>query len=597
MIQNTRGYLNTVSLGRYDEYLYPVYSLEGASYNYYEVDYNSISYDITNGKTYTIFFSGDSLSSIVGHTGNTLITHDLYRFPYSTLTAYLSLPVIQNNSPQAEETDTGSGLDDSAFEDIELYFTSPLLSITEELSAITITNNSYTYAFPVQYKDVGNFTYDVFSDKDQYMLDTSFSFELHNDLTIGDAYYLPDAENLTPTRLYLEPSATTFYTSSKYDFNEITGDTLFSGTTFRGAFFTYFVPPKKPNLNVSLGNQSISVQGLQTNLSPTFNFANVDDGDYYKLQVNYDPLDTPFSGSEIFTYIVNKQAGDAEYVRTYSTPLRASDDFIYRIGNTKELVNIFGNKQSITTWSDTISASIDAAGLFRFSGYTWRNFISGTYNGYYVISGMTIGANSNGPVTYNFSTTQNVSMPSNTISASTNGVNTITVEYNGTVSTTDWRNALYNTSSWSSLGLYIVNDNVNTAVTDSTFSFITETQGMPNANLRLYQIYNSTQLNVGIDLRSSRRAVVQNTTSYPSSGGTGIQFNRTSSSTGFFDFGLLNGGYYRLVVTPESPQYAAYISIDTYVTINSNTSLDLILYILWGNQDYTFDDLSNETFL
>lgn len=576
LTQNTLGYFNKTSLGSYFTYLYPTYSIEGASFNYYEKDYNSISYDISNGKIYTLFFSGESIFSVSGHTGTTRISHDLYRLESSANTIYI-------NDPNNLDVDP------------EFNFGTPLISISEQVSAITISNSAYTYSFPTLYKDVGSFTNNVFNDKDQFMLDTVFYFEENNDLTLGDAYYIDTNNNNLPTRLFLEPSATTFYNSNLGSV-EITGNTPYSGTTVKGAFFTYFVPPKKPNLNVSGGRQLIAVEGVQNNLSPVFNFANVDDGDFYYLQVNYDTADTPFSGTEIYTYTINKQVGDAEFVRTFSTPLKANDDFIYRIGNTKEILNIFGNKQGITTWSDTISASIVATGQFRFSGHTWRNFISTTYDGFYNISGMTIGGTSSTPTTFDFTTTENPTMVLNTISATTDGISTVNVEYFGTLTTRDWANALYSASSWSNLGLYIVHDSPYTAATeDSSFSFTTESHAMQGVNLTLYQLYNNTQLDLRIDLREVSETAVPVTRNYVNFSTTGLQINRTSGGDGFFDFGLVNGGYFRLVAVPP-PQYSGFENIDIYITINSDLNLDLIFYIYWGS-NYNFALLSNQTFL
>ena len=582
LTQNTLGYFNNISLGNFFSYDYPAYyRIQGASLNYYGVDYNSISYDINNGKEYTIYFSGDSINSLLTNTGSTLIIHELYRLPFSAYTDYVSNP-------------------DFSDVDVDTYLTTPLIEIQENTSGITITNNAYTYSFPTQYKEIGNFTKYIFSDKDQYIIDTVFAFEEPNDMTLGDCYYLDTNNNNTPTRLFLEPSATTTYRSGIGPAT-ITGNTPFSGSVINGAFFTYFVPPKKANLNVSGGNSAIAVQGTTSNLSPVFNFANVDDGDYYQLQVNYDTQDAPFSGSDIYNYIINKQVGDAEFVRTFSIPLRANDSFIYRIGNTKEIINIFNTKQNITTWSDSVEASIIATGDFILSGHTWRNYVDYDYSGQYQISGMTIvSPNTVGAFTYNFATTTNGVMVANTISASTSAntstIYDVTVHYNGTLYTQDWRNAIYSSTTWSSLGMYIVGQSPNTGLTDSSFGFTTASRGIEGANITLYQIYNNTQVDLAIDIASSSQKILNKVGNYNDMV-SGIEYVAISSTEGFFNFGNVNGGYYKLVATAPGPQYSAFISIDTYITINSNTNLDLIFYIDWGNPNATFANLINETFL
>lgn len=570
LTQNTLGYFNSSVLCDYFSYDYPTYRIEGASFRYYEEDYNSISYDITNGKIYTLIFTANSQSI----SGTTILTFDLYQLSYED---YLNF--ILN--------DTGTTVD------IETNFQQPLVSIDIACSGITLDSNIFEYNFPTHYKNIGSLTQNIFSDKNQYILDTVFSFEKPNDLTLGDAYYLDDDGN--PIQEYLVPSAST-YVSSNLGPQIITGNTPFSGLTINGSFFTYFVPPKKPNLNVSGGRSLISVQGDLTTLSPIFNFNNVDDGDYYQLQVNYDITDTAFSGDSIYTYSINKQSGDAEFVRTFSTPLRANDSFIYRIGNTKELINIFNNKQAITIWSDSIEATINSTGLYTLSGYTWRNYISNTYNGSYEISGMTIFGGASTARTFTFSTSNNIAMGSGTISATTNSIDTITIEYNGSVSTLDWQNAVESASGWTSLGLNIINGSSGTGVTSSSFSFDTQWQGMPNVSLTLTNIYKNTQLDLSIDIRSSESTVFSERSSYNDTV-LGQTITRTSDSNGFFNFGNLDGGYYLLTAMPSSPTYAMYEPIQSYITINDDTSLDLIFSIVWGNDSFTFGDLSDETFL
>jgi len=118
---------------------------------------------------------------------------------------------------------------------------------------------------------------------------------------------------------------------------------------------------------------------------------------------------------------------------------------------------------------------------------------------------------------------------------------------------------------------------------------------MPDVTLTLTNIYNNTNLDLRIDRISSSLVAETVTEDYVGTS-SGQIFNRTSGSDGYFDFGFLNGGYYRLVAQP-SPAYAAYEPIDTYITIDSDLGLNLIFYIIWGNQTFTFDNLSNETFL
>lgn len=588
MTQNTLARYNAISTVSYFDFNYPVYSIEGATFDYYGKDYNSISYDITNGKVYSLIFSA-STSSTTSPTsslsGQNTLSHVLYRITIEDYVEFLSDPSTYGYK-------------------LDRALQNPLLTITEPCSGLTIPSNVYTYSFPTQYKDVGSFTKDIFTDKYQYLIDDVISFYQDNDLTLGDAYYIgPDLTSdgyPLPVRLYLEPSGQTLL-SSNLGPQTIIGNTPASGYTFQGAFFTYFIPPKKPNLNVSNGRQQISVQGNTNTLSPIFNFNNTDDGDYYVLQVNYDTADTPFSGSSIYSYTINKQAGDAEFVRTFSTPLRANDDFIYRIGNTKELVNIFGNKQSITTYSDSVQANIQSSGQYNFSGTTWRNMVSDTYYGYYRMSGVTVGFETSSQKTFNVSTTLDGLLPSNTVAATTNSIDTVTVTYNGSVSTLDWQNAVYAAPGFASLGMYVLGGNANSAMTASDFTFNTNTRShrLPGVTVQLTSVYLNTSLKLAIDQRSSETIVSPVTQNYLDSN-AGQVYTRTSDVDGNFDFGPLIGGYYQLTALAQPPPSvnSEFEPISQYITINSTTSINLIFSLLWSNQlAEGFTVLANETFL
>lgn len=582
LTQNRLARFNNQSVVDFFSFDYPAYYVEGATLDYYGKDYNSISYDISNGKIYTLIFTANTQVL----SGSNSITHVLYRIKQNDYNSFVADPL--NNGFFLNE-----------------LLSTPLFSITEYCSGLTINGGVYTYSFPTQFKDIGQFTQDIFNDKDQFFLDTPIGFDQTNDLTVGDAYYI-DPNNLIngvlyPVRLYLEPSATTRVNSSLGP-KTITGNTLASGYTFQGAFFTYFVPPKKPNLNVSDGRKQIAVQGFQNTLSPIFNFNNTDDGDYYQLQVNYDTLDTPFSGSDIFTYTINKQAGDAEFVRTFSTPLRANDSFIYRIGNTKELENLFGNKQTITTWSDTIEAQIISSGRYSFSGTTWRNMVSNTYYGFYHMSGITVGAETSSSRSYFITTQTNGLMNPDTISASTNGFNTITVDYNGNLNTLQWQNAIYGAAGFSNMNLYVIGGTTGATpinTTDFTFSINTESRRFSGVTVQINSVFLNTQLDLSIDRRNADEVAFNVSENYIDTT-AGQQYTRVTDSMGRFDFGNIIGGYYRLYASPSVPPAinSEYQPIEQFITINANTSIDLVFSIYWNNQTANgFLVLSNQTFL
>lgn len=354
----------------------PVYSIEQASYDYYSQNRDALSFNLNNGKQYVMVFSGNTSSL----SGITTVNHELHRIKYED---YVAASLNSNSSAYTEN--------------IINSLISPMVIFTENASGSTgvyanLVGNRYTFTFPIQVKPTGTYTLDLFYDKAQYFINTKFAFPKPVDITVGQiqTYSGSSAESIVTIQEY--PTSTYEWLSSSLGSKIISGDTPFSGLTAPGAFFTYFVPPQKPNLNVGGGNSTNPVRGNLTTFSPTWNFANVDDGDFYKLQITYDITDYTFSSSNVATFPINKQAnyGDAEFVVTFSKPLTPNVDFLYRIGNTKEIINIFGVKQSLTTWTDYISARTANDGRFNLSGTTYKNYVwDGDYD--FVLSGMTGG--------------------------------------------------------------------------------------------------------------------------------------------------------------------------------------------------------------
>ncbi len=332
----------------------PVYNIEGATRNYYSVDYNGLSTDINNGKNITLVFTNNEFSL----SGMTVLNHKLYR--------------VDNDVFEAAKLDVSG----SAFtESLKNKISEPFYTFSENVSAVTVSAGRYTYNFPTKVKPVGEFTLDVFQDKAQYFVDSEFVFPLDVNLTLGDFQILSSTTTGNTTQVLDYYKNNYQLLTSNLGDHIITGNTPFSGLTVRGAYFTYMIPPKKPNLNVSNGDATIAIQGTLNTFSPIFNFNGVDDGDYYQLQVTYDTSDYQFETSSVATFKIDKQPGDAEYVRTYNTVLTPNQQFLYRIGNVREIENIFGVKQSSIIYSDYIAAETASDGKFIFSGTAYQGYI------------------------------------------------------------------------------------------------------------------------------------------------------------------------------------------------------------------------------
>lgn len=356
----------------------PVYTLQGATFQYYEQTTEGISANLNNIKTLVFLFSGNTESL----TGTTKLKHDIYRIDYNTYTAFTSTPIVLSSVTTNIISGTSlttkiinpeilSAITQATFNIISAI-TQPFYTTFEEVSGSTfLAGSAHTLTLPQKVKPDGQYTQDLFVDKAQYFVDSTFVFEQGVDQTVGDVRAYSGGEIV---QLYNMPFSSTTYVQSSSRQHTITGGT-FSGATINGATFTYFVPPKKSDIYVLNGEPS--VQGILSTFAPIFSFNNVEDGDYYKVQVNYNTGDTSFTGdTTIFKFPM--QPGNPEYIRTVAAALTPNAEFIYRIGNTKEIINLFQVKQNITTWSEFTYAKTSNDGTFELSGHTWYNQISGT---------------------------------------------------------------------------------------------------------------------------------------------------------------------------------------------------------------------------
>ena len=141
----------------------------------------------------------------------------------------------------------------------------------------------------------------------------------------------------------------------------------FAGLDVRGAYFTYFTVPDKPQIEYPV------VEGDLTTFAPEFFWSEGEGSDEYLIQISYNTGDTNFSGT-IFNYPISKTEQNKHFaeskikssttefstnkaIRSASIPLKGNaSSFLYRIGNVKYMENIFGVRQFVVTFSDTKSA-------------------------------------------------------------------------------------------------------------------------------------------------------------------------------------------------------------------------------------------------
>ena len=356
----------------------PVYNLIGATENFYRQDTAGISANLNNIKSFQFIITANTNSL----SGTTKMRHDIYRIDYNTYTAFTSSDIsltstTTNLSAQSSGATSNSTVltvlpnSSTAITQASLSIfnaiTQPFYTFYEDVSGATFfIISAHTLTLPQKIKPTGGYTQDLCIDKGQYFIDSTFLFEQPVDQTLGDVQMFSGNQAI---QLYNMPFSSTSFVQTSNKVNTITGGT-FAGTQISGATFTYFVPPKKADIFVV--NDMPAVEGTLNTFAPIFSFKNVEDGDYYKVQVSYNVNDTAFTGATtIFKF--SSQPGNAEYVRAVAAALTPNAQFLYRIGNTKEIINLFSVKQNVTTWSESFSATTANDGNFKLSGFTYLN--------------------------------------------------------------------------------------------------------------------------------------------------------------------------------------------------------------------------------
>lgn len=325
----------------------PLFSLQGATFNFYKQDTEGISINLNKDKNIILNFTAntESFSAV------TTLRHNIYRLDYDVYQKSLTNPAGVDTFTIGEK------------------LTTPFYTFEQSSSALTAVT-VYTTSLPKLIKRSDNYAEDLFTDKSQYFVDTQFYFPKPIDLTIGDYIVMSGGMETSLTKTTGDTEF--IYSQGNSSFIE---RGLLSGSTVNGAFFSYFTAPNKPDINVI--NGAPQIEGDQPTFSPIFAFKNVADGDYYKLQVNYDITDTSFTGRTT-VFKIPLQEGDPELIRTFAVSLTPNSQFLYRIGNTKEITNVFSIKQNVTTWSEFVQASTANDGTYLLNGTVWLNATGGT---------------------------------------------------------------------------------------------------------------------------------------------------------------------------------------------------------------------------
>jgi len=337
----------------------PLYNLQGATFKYYQQVVDGISVNVNNEKSLTYNYTANTSS----FSGITNVVYDIYRVDFPTYDF-----VVQNLDEDGDEINsfTGSTGFTPTKETISSLLGTPLVTLYETGDTISIPTHILT--LPEIVKPANSFAEQLLLDKAQYFIDTRYEFIQERDKTLGGFKILSGGSAVDFSYSGLNSDGN-FLVTTERDQTIISGGT-FSGLTTNGATFTYFSAPQKPNIDVVDGGPTVIGQ-LDT-FSPIFSFNNVSDGDYYKLQVTYNLADATFTGASTFN--IPKQEGIADFVRTFSVTLSPDSSFLYRLGNTKEVINLFGVKQSVTNWGRNETAITDTDGIYSVQGTVYQDY-------------------------------------------------------------------------------------------------------------------------------------------------------------------------------------------------------------------------------
>lgn len=350
----------------------PLFGVTGGTTQYYAQDPSSIFTSLS-----IPFIRYEFTGNTHSLSGDTVIIHDVYKIRYSTFKEYsldfnVEPAAVQDDTSTLTETETvtdengfsttktivknsvlnkstisSTQMGNSSIDEIVFEFSTPITSFSAATSGLTSLIYDFT---PNQLvKATGSTdqllpTEKLFDDRGQYFIKTHFRFskdtikgytdEMEKDKSSGKSIIVT-ASTPSPEHLFtdVEPHIITA--------------TTFSGYSVAGSFFSYFDVAGKPKF------EQPYVDGTLDTFSPTFYFSNVLDGDEYKLDVTYNISDTGFTG-DFLTAAIEKNLVDG--VQQFSYALKNDSDFAYRVGNVKTLTNIFGVKQSVVTYSDTLTA-------------------------------------------------------------------------------------------------------------------------------------------------------------------------------------------------------------------------------------------------
>lgn len=377
----------------------PMYFTYGGTLNYYSQDPYAIFTNLVRPPIRFVFSANTSSLS-----GDSYFVHEIYRLDYDTYKLYSdnqidSSPNIVNtqNLDNANESSAqaslfsapnitkvqnrqsvnttklkfgnnlivtpekffGEPLTPKDFNTIQSHFKIPLVTITASTSAVT--GIIYDLFLDQYTKQPGKYKTELFLDKSQYVINTKIVFNVP--LNKGYTDFFKNVDN----RIFASSwsDILTIQSTNSFEHSVISGP--FAGISLTGSYFSYFVVPDKPKLEYPV------MSGSLTTFTPEFRWSNGDNADSFMVQINYNMSDTGFTGT-VYNYPVEKSAKNAQMSRsvikdatsefstdktiyTFQLPMKSNSNFIYRVGNSKELIDVFNVRRNVITFTDYFSAT------------------------------------------------------------------------------------------------------------------------------------------------------------------------------------------------------------------------------------------------
>lgn len=372
----------------------PMFFTYGGTLNYYSQDPYSIFTNLTTPPIRFVFTADTS-----GLSGDSYFVHKIYKLDYETHKLYsdnqiensqslinqsISNQLSTDNNPALRDAPNrslnnktgvrmgnnpivvpekffGQPLTSNDLAVIQSKFSEPVLIITASTSGIT--GSIYDLNLNEYAKQTGRYKVKLFSNKAQYFIDTEIVFNATINKQYSDFY---DATiGLKPVSSSWNDNLQIIATNS---YNHTIEHGPYAGINVRGNYFSYFTVPDKPVLEYPI------MSGQLSTFTPEIRWTNGDKADSFVVQVTYDLNNTGFTGSSVINYPVEKseentktivnttknmdtELATSKNIYNFQFSTKSNKSFLYRVGNSVEIIDVFDVRRNVITFSDYYQAT------------------------------------------------------------------------------------------------------------------------------------------------------------------------------------------------------------------------------------------------